>query len=56
MKRDWKKVRKEVKEFVENEVYPAEEVLHKRDDESAKKNARVDAKSKRYSALAKKVP
>ena len=30
MKRDWKKVRKEVKEFVENEVYPAEEILQKR--------------------------
>ena len=37
MKRDWKKVRKEVKEFVENEVYPAEEILQKRDEKSSKK-------------------
>ena len=37
MKRDWKNVRKEVKEFVENEVYPAEEVLNKRDEDSNKK-------------------
>ena len=46
MKRDWKKVRKEVKEFVENEVYPAEEVLHKRDDESAKKMQELMQKAK----------
>ena len=37
MKRDWKNVRREVKEFVENDVYPAEEVLHKRDEGSTKK-------------------
>ena len=46
MKRDWKKVRKEVKEFVENEVYPAEEILHKRDDESAKKMQELMQKAK----------
>ena len=46
MKRDWKKVRKEVKEFVENEVYPAEEVLHKRDDDSAKKMQELMQKAK----------
>ena len=46
MKRDWKNVRKEVKEFVENEVYPAEEVLHKRDDESAKKMQELMQKAK----------
>ena len=46
MKRDWKNVRKEVKEFVENEVYPAEEVLHKRDDDSAKKMQELMQKAK----------
>jgi len=46
MSRDWKKVRKEVKEFVENEVYPAEEILHKRDDESTKKMQELMQKAK----------
>ena len=46
MNRDWKKVRKEVKEFVENEVYPAEEILHKRDDESTKKMQELMQKAK----------
>ena len=29
MDRNWKEVRSEVKQFVEEEVYPAEAVLHK---------------------------
>ena len=46
MKRDWKNVRKEVKEFVENEVYPAEEVLNKRDEDSNKKMQELMQKAK----------
>ena len=37
MKRNWNEVRKEVKDFVEMEVYPAEPILQKRDDTSKKK-------------------
>ena len=37
MERNWSEVRSEVKDFVENEVYPAEPILEKRDDESSKK-------------------
>ena len=29
MERNWKEVRSEVKRFVEEEVYPAEAILHK---------------------------
>ena len=46
MKRDWKRVRKEVKEFVENEVYPAEEILNKRDEDSNKKMQELMQKAK----------
>ena len=46
MKRDWKNVRREVKEFVENEVYPAEEVLNKRDEDSDKKMQELMQKAK----------
>ena len=35
--RDWRKVRAEVKDFVENEVYPAEAVLNQRSEESNQK-------------------
>ena len=34
MERNWSEVRREVKDFVENEVYPAESILEKRDEES----------------------
>jgi|TARA_B100000809_G_C15138760_1_gene531942 alkylation response protein AidB-like acyl-CoA dehydrogenase len=37
MERNWSEVRREVKDFVENEVYPAESILEKRDEESTKK-------------------
>ena len=37
MERNWSEVRREVKDFVENEVYPAESILEKRDEESSKK-------------------
>ena len=37
MERNWKQVRAEVKQFVEEEVYPAEPILHKGDDESKSK-------------------
>ena len=30
--RDWRKVRAEVKDFVENEVYPAESILNERSE------------------------
>ena len=46
MKRDWKKVRKEVKEFVENEVYPAEEILQRRDEKSSEKMQELMQKAK----------
>ena len=34
MEKNWQEVRKEVKKFVEEEVYPAEPALQKRDEES----------------------
>lgn len=37
MERNWSEVRKEVKDFVENEVYPAESILETRGEESEKK-------------------
>ena len=37
MERNWSEVRKEVKDFVENEVYPAESILENRDEQSSKK-------------------
>ena len=36
MEKNWQEVRKEVKKFVEEEVYPAEPALQKRDEESKK--------------------
>ena len=36
-KKNWKEIRSQVKDFVENEVYPAEKILSKRDDEAKKK-------------------
>ena len=36
MERNWQEVRKDVKRFVENEVYPLEPVLQKKGDESSK--------------------
>ena len=35
-KKNWKEIRSQVKDFVENEVYPAEKILSKRDDERKK--------------------
>ena len=37
MERNWSEVRAEVKDFVENEVYPAEAVLEQRNEESTQK-------------------
>ena len=36
MEKNWQEVRKDVKKFVEEEVYPAEPALQKRDEESKK--------------------
>ena len=47
MEKNWQEVRKEVKKFVEEEVYPAEPALQKRDEESKKNNVRSNAKGKR---------
>ena len=44
--RDWRKVRSEVKDFVENEVYPVENVLNERNEESSKKLKELMDKAK----------
>ena len=44
--RDWRKVRAEVKDFVENEVYPAEAVLNQRSEESNQKLKELMDKAK----------
>ncbi|SVB83805.1 uncharacterized protein METZ01_LOCUS236659, partial [marine metagenome] len=36
-KKNWRQIRSQVKEFVENEVYPAESLLSKRDETARKK-------------------
>ena len=36
-KKNWRQIRSQVKEFVENEVYPAESLLSKRDEAARKK-------------------
>ena len=36
-KKNWRQIRSQVKEFVENEVYPAESLLSKRNEASRKK-------------------
>ena len=46
MERNWKQVRAEVKQFVEEEVYPAEPILHKGDDESKSKLSELMQKAK----------
>ena len=46
MERNWQEVRKEVKKFVEEEVYPAEPALQKRDEESKKIMADLMQKAK----------
>ena len=46
MERNWKEVRSEVKKFVEEEVYPAETILHKGDDESKSKLSELMQKAK----------
>ena len=47
MERNWKEVRSEVKRFVEEEVYPAESILHKGDDESKSKLSELMQKAKK---------
>ena len=44
--RDWRKVRAEVKDFVENEVYPAESILNERSEESNQKLKELMGKAK----------
>ena len=44
--RDWRKVRAEVKDFVENEVYPAESILNERSEESNQKLKELMDKAK----------
>ena len=46
MERNWKEVRSEVKRFVEEEVYPAESILHKGDDDSKSKLSELMQKAK----------
>ena len=46
MERNWKEVRSEVKRFVEEEVYPAEPVLHKGNEESKEKLSELMQKAK----------
>ena len=45
--RDWRKVRAEVKDFVENEVYPAESILGERNEASKKKMKELMDKAKK---------
>ena len=44
--RDWRNVRTEVKDFVENEVYPAEPLLNQRSEESNQKLKELMNKAK----------
>ena len=46
MERNWKEVRSEVKRFVEEEVYPAEPVLHKGNEKSREKLSELMQKAK----------
>ena len=46
MERNWKEVRSEVKRFVEEEVYPAEPILHKGNEESKEKLSELMQKAK----------
>ena len=46
MERNWKEVRSEVKRFVEEEVYPAEPILHKGNEESQEKLSELMQKAK----------
>ena len=46
MERNWKEVRSDVKRFVEEEVYPAEPVLHKGNEESKEKLSELMQKAK----------
>ena len=52
MKRNWQEVRKEVKKFVEEEVYPAEPALQRRDSESQKIMSGLMQKAKEKSLWA----
>ena len=52
MEKNWQEVRKEVKKFVEEEVYPAEPALQKRDEESKKIMADLMQKAKDQSLWA----
>ena len=51
MERNWQEVRKDVKRFVENEVYPLEPVLQKKGDESSKAMTSLMQKAKDQSCL-----
>ena len=53
--RDWRKVRSEVKDFVENEVYPVENVLNERNEESSKKLKELMDKAKEKNLLISKL-
>ena len=52
MERNWQEVRKDVKRFVENEVYPLEPVLQKKGDESSKAMTGLMQKAKDQSLWA----
>ena len=52
MERNWQEVRKDVKRFVENEVYPLEPVLQKKGDESSKAMTSLMQKAKDQSLWA----
>ena len=52
MERNWQEVRKDVKRFVENEVYPLEPVLQKKSDESSKAMTGLMQKAKDQSLWA----
>ena len=45
--RDWRQVRSEVKDFVENEVYPAESILNEKNDASKNKMKELMDKAKK---------
>ena len=52
MERNWQEVRKDVKRFVEDEVYPLEPVLQKKGDESSKAMTSLMQKAKDQSLWA----
>ena len=52
MERNWQEVRKDVKRFVENEVYPLEPILQKKGDESSKAMTSLMQKAKDQSLWA----